>query len=126
MTMIKKLWEALKATLTVAAPQLMAKEPAIVAGVTALAVSVATHYGLHLSAIQQTYVSGGALFLLNFIVRQVVTPSTTTAINARSGDVVKAEPETYHLSAQRKAPAKKTAKKAPAKKTASASRVRRK
>jgi len=96
---LRSVWEAIKTLIAVSAPALIAKEPAISAGVGSLAVSIGAHYGLHLTAIQETYVAGGALFLLNLIVRQVVTPTSSTALKSL-GDV---KPESVTVrTAQRK------------------------
>lgn len=85
MKMLKALWDKIKPQ---AITELVAKEPAIAAGIGAVVLAIATHYGLSLSAVQETYVSGGALLLLNFIVRQVVSPSTMTALKAKHPDGV--------------------------------------
>lgn len=53
---------------------LQGHEPAIAAALIAAAGSIAAHYGLDLTAQQQTYVSGAALLLANWVVRQSVVP----------------------------------------------------
>jgi hypothetical protein len=90
MNFIRNLWSKVKPR---AVAELLAKEPAISAGAGALAASVATHYGLHLDPTQQAWVSGGVLFILNWIVRQCVAPVTDAAIRSRIRTQVDTEPE---------------------------------
>lgn len=107
-------------------------EPAIAGGIVGVAVTVATHYGLALTAQQQTYVSSGSFLFITWVVHQLVVPNSKVAVT--TDQVKKMGPDlhitvrhTHHhthtnVTAKKAAPRKKAVKKTTARKKTAARR----